>query len=174
MNVQILADVSDAIRVVLERSVVESAGFFAEETWLEQYVDAMETCGTDRNDLSVWELKGFLLVGLRRRFEPSVVIHATVAQFLFNIPSTLPLSGGSEGVSLLKMVIHEILFKITASHAKDGVMQSVTLGEGHCVRRTRLPRNGNVRRDSDDVFVWEHVGPLLVNFRSRFVLCVVT
>ena len=35
-----------------------------------------------------------------------------------------------------------------------------------------FPRNGNVRSDSDDVFVRKHVGLLLVNYRSR-ELCVV-
>ena len=49
-------------------------------------------------------------------------------------------------------------------------MQSVIFVDGHCVRRTTLPRNGNLRRDSDDVFVWEHVGRLLVTVRGRFEL----
>ena len=44
------------IRVVLERSVVESAGLFANETWLEQYIDAMKAFSVDRDDASVCEL----------------------------------------------------------------------------------------------------------------------
>ena len=52
-------------------------------------------------------------------------------------------------------------------------MQSITFVDGHRVRRTTLPRNGSVRRDSNDVFVWEHVGLLLVDYRRGFELCVV-
>ena len=74
--------------------------------------------------------------------------------------------------SSLNEVLHEILCKITARPTKDCVMQSLTFLDGHCVRRTTLPRDGNVRRNSDDVFVWEYEGLLLVNFRSRFKLCV--
>ena len=81
------------------------------------------------SDVSV-ALRGFLLVGFRRRFEPSVAIHATVTQFLCHIPSNLPLCGGRERVSLLSVVLHEMLCKITASDVKDGVMQSVTLVDG--------------------------------------------
>ena len=73
----------------------------------------------------------------------------------------------------LSEVLHAILCQVTASQADEGVRQSVTFVDGHCVRRTTLPRDGNVRRHSDDVFVLEHVGLLLVNFRSRFELCVV-
>jgi len=61
MNV-ILADVSVALRAVLERSVVAPVGFFANETWLEQCIDAVGTFSADRNDVSVWKLMGFLLV----------------------------------------------------------------------------------------------------------------
>ena len=101
----------------------------------------METSSADSDEASVWELRGLLLVGFRRRLELCVVIQANVAQFLFDIPSNLPLCGGSEGVSLLSENLHEILCKITAGHAKDGVMQSATLADGHCVRGTTLPRN---------------------------------
>ena len=114
----------------------------------------------------------FLLDGFRRRFERSAVIHAAAAQFLFDIPRNLTLCDVSERVSLLSEVPHEILCKITASYANDGVMQSVTLVDVHCVRRTTLPRNGNVRRDSDGASVWEHGSLLLVKFRNRFDLCV--
>ena len=54
MNVQILADVSVALRGI----VVESVGFFANETWQEKYVDAMETVIANRNDVSIWEFEG--------------------------------------------------------------------------------------------------------------------
>ena len=147
MNV-ILADASVALRAVLERSVVASVGFFANETWLEHCIDAMGTFSADKNDVSV-------------RFELCVVIRAKAAQFLFDLTSNL------------FEVLRQILCKITAKPTKDGVMQSVTIVDVHRVRRTTLPRNGNVRRDSDDVFVWEHEGLLLVNFRSRFEFCVV-
>ena len=56
----------------------------------------METFSADRNDVSVWELLGLLLVDFRREFELCVVIRAKAAQFLFDLTSNLPLCGGSE------------------------------------------------------------------------------
>ena len=58
-----------------------SAGFLANETWLEQYINAMETLGAINDDVSVWELVGLVLVDFRRRFELCVVIRAKAAQF---------------------------------------------------------------------------------------------
>ena len=55
---------SASIRVVLERSVVESAGLFANETWLEQYIDAMKAFSADRDDVSVCELTDLLVCKL--------------------------------------------------------------------------------------------------------------
>ena len=52
-------------------------------------------------------------------------------------------------------------------------MQSVTFIGGPCARRTKLPRHGNARRDSYDVFVTEHVGLLFIDFHVRFELSVV-
>ena len=48
--------------------------------------------------MSVWELGGLLLVKFRNRFVLCVVIQTDVGQILFDIPSNLPLFGGSEGV----------------------------------------------------------------------------
>ena len=84
--------------------------------------------------LGVWELAGLLLAS---RFELCVAIHTNVAQCLCDIPSNLPLCGGSERVPSVREVIHVILCKIAASHAKYGVMQSVTFVDGHCVRHVR-------------------------------------
>ena len=64
----------------------------------EQHYHATETPGADRDDVSVWELVGLLLVKFRDRFVHCVVIHTDVAQIFFDIPSSLPLCGGSEGV----------------------------------------------------------------------------
>ena len=75
-------------------------------------------------------------------------------------------------VPLVSEILQQILCKITANRTKDGVMKSVTFEDVHCVRRTTLPRNGSVRRDRDDVSVWEHKGLLLVNSRRRFEHCV--
>ena len=47
------ADVNVTLHDVLERSVVDSAGLFANETMLETYFKAMETPGVDRDDVSV-------------------------------------------------------------------------------------------------------------------------
>ena len=51
-----------------------SAGFFANETWLEQYINATETFGIDSDDVSVWELACLFLVNSRSRFQICVVI----------------------------------------------------------------------------------------------------
>ena len=48
------------------KNVVESAGFFAGEIWLEQNINAMEKFSVDRDDFSVWELEGLLLVNFPR------------------------------------------------------------------------------------------------------------
>ena len=42
--------------VVQGRSVVDSAGSFIIEIWLEQHVHATETFGADSDDVSIWEL----------------------------------------------------------------------------------------------------------------------
>ena len=72
--------------------------FFVNETWLEQHVSAMETFSADRDDVSVWKHAGLLLVNFRSRLELCVATNTGVAQLLFDIPSYLPLPGGSEGV----------------------------------------------------------------------------
>ena len=57
--------------------------------------------------------------------------------------------------------------------SRPATRRVINFVDAHCVRRTTPPRNGNVRRDSEDVVVWEHKGLLLVNVRSRFELCVI-
>ena len=58
----------------------------------------METPGADRDDVSVWELVGLLLVKFRNRFALCVVFQTNVGQILFDIPSNLPPCGDSEGL----------------------------------------------------------------------------
>jgi len=58
-------DVNVTLHVALERSVVASVGFFVNETWLAQKIDAMGTFGADGDEVFVWELVDFLLVGFR-------------------------------------------------------------------------------------------------------------
>ena len=137
-----------ALHEAAEGSVVESAGFFNGETWLEQHFHAMETFSADSDEVSVRENVGLLLVGFRRRFELCVVIHANVAQFLFDIPSNHPICGGSEEVSLLNEVLHQILCRITASRKKDGMMESKTFVDGHCMRNAATRVHHTVRRAS--------------------------
>ena len=69
----------------------------------------MATFSADSDEVSVLEFESLLLVGFRLLLELCVVIHANVALFLFDIPSNFPLCGSSEGVSLLREVLHEIL-----------------------------------------------------------------
>ena len=99
-----------------------SAGFFANESRLEKYIDATETFSADRHDVSVWELISLDLVDFRRRFELCFAIRAKAAQFLFDIPHNLPHCGSSERVPSLSEVLQEILCKITAMPTNDGVM----------------------------------------------------
>ena len=49
-----LADVNGTLHDVLERSVVESAGFFTRRTWLDKHFHATETFGAINDDVSVW------------------------------------------------------------------------------------------------------------------------
>ena len=49
----------------MERSVVNSAGLFAFETWLVQNFHATETFSVDSDDDSVWEQIGLILVCFR-------------------------------------------------------------------------------------------------------------
>ena len=76
---KLLADDNVTFHDVLKRSVAESSGFCTNENWLEHHFSATETCGANRDDVSVWELIGLLLVS---RFE----LHTNVAQFLCDIP----------------------------------------------------------------------------------------
>ena len=76
---------------------------FVRETWLEEHFHAMETCNADSDEVSVWELKGLRLVGIRCRLELCVVNRAKAAQFLFDLTSSLPLCGASERDPLLSM-----------------------------------------------------------------------
>ena len=49
-----LADVNGTLHDVVERSVVESAGFFTRGTWLDKHFHATETFGAINHDVSVW------------------------------------------------------------------------------------------------------------------------
>ena len=92
-----------------------------------------ETCGPERDDVSVWELIGLNLVGtFRSRFELIVVVPRHVVEFLFDVTIDLCLSGGRERVPALSEDLHQILSKTRASQIsrKDGVRQSVTFEMG--------------------------------------------
>ena len=93
-----LRGVNVTLHDVLERSVVDSAGLLVNETCLVQYSSAKEMSTADRDHVSVWEHVGLLLVNIRSRLELCVVIKTNEAQLLFDIPSNLPLCGGSEGI----------------------------------------------------------------------------
>ena len=82
-------------------------------------------------------------VNFHSRLELCVVIKTNVAQLLFEIPSNLPLFGGSERVPSPSEVLQVMLCGVTASRAKDGVMQSVTFMDGHSARHavTRVHRD---------------------------------
>ena len=104
---KILADVNVTPR--LERNDVDSAGSFTRDTGLEQHFHVKETFSADSDDVPVWELVDKIDLLLVSRFELRAVIHTNAAQFLADVPSNLPLCGGSERVS---EVLLEILCKI--------------------------------------------------------------
>ena len=87
---QLNADVDVTLHDVLERSVEESAGFFARQTWLVPCVSLTETFSADSGDVFVWEHVGLLLVNFRKRFELCVVIYTDVAQLLHDITKQSP------------------------------------------------------------------------------------
>ena len=101
----LLAGVHVTLHVALERSVVESAGFFANDTWMEKHFRSTETFGPIKDDVSVWELVGLILLDFRRRFELCVVIGDKKAQFLADIPSNIQLCGGSERANFIKFSV---------------------------------------------------------------------
>ena len=49
-----LADVNGTLHDVVERSVMKSTGFLANDTWLEKHFHATETFGAINDDVSVW------------------------------------------------------------------------------------------------------------------------
>ena len=94
---------------------------------------------------------GLLLVGtFCSRFELSVAVESNDAKFLFDTTTDLPLFSGRETVSALRRDPHQIHCKDTASQIpmKDGVRQSVTFENGHCVQYTVTRIHHNARRPS--------------------------
>ena len=87
------------IRVVLERSVVESAGLFAGETWLEQDIDAMKAFSA----------------------ELCVKIHNNVAQFLY--PS-IRISGCNCGRHGNELFFHDLWHKSVDNLLLDALLKS--------------------------------------------------
>ena len=118
---------------------MDTTGFFIGETWLEEHFHAMETFNADSEDVSAWVLKGLLHVGtFSGRFELCVEVKRNVEKFLFGIATDLPLCGGRERIPAFGVDFHHILSEIRASQIsrKDGVRQSLTFENGHCVRHT--------------------------------------
>ena len=108
------ADVKISLHDAGETRVVDSVGFCASGIWLEKHFRATETHSADKNEVSVRENIGFLLVGFRRRLELNVVIHAEVAQHLMNVVNRPLLRDSKEGVPALSDVRHRALCEITA------------------------------------------------------------
>ena len=100
--------------MMLVRSVVESAGTFINEVWLEEYFRAVETFSVNSDDVSEEENAGLTLATCHCRFEHCIVIQTNVAQYLFGNWNNLPLCGGSERVHLLSEDLQQILCKITS------------------------------------------------------------
>ena len=77
---------------------------------------------------------------------------------LFDTWNSLTLCGGRGRVPTLSEDLDGILCEITASQAKEGVMQSATLVDGHCMRHTFRVRHNAQEHDSLDRHVHgEHV-----------------
>ena len=86
---------------------MDSTGLNANETgWKNTRVT--ETFGAERDDVTVWEFAGLILVGtFRGRFELCVVVKRHVAKFLFDITTDPPLFGGRERVPALSEELHQ-------------------------------------------------------------------
>ena len=77
---------------------------------MEQHFHATETLGADRDDVSVWELVGLILVGtFRGQFELCVVVKRNVAKFLFDITTDPPSCGGRERVPPLNEELRQMI-----------------------------------------------------------------
>ena len=108
--------------MMLERSAVDSAGTFTSETWLKTLLRSGNV-GANSDDVSVWELIGFL------RFELCVVIRANIAKIFSLTSRTLSLSAVvAERELSLSRELHQILCEMTANQiqTKDGVRRTVT------------------------------------------------
>ena len=118
-------------------------------TRLEQHFHATETFGTDSDDVYVWKLFGPVLVDFRRRLELCVVIHTKNS---FSV-TYRAISLSAEGVEeyLRSMRFFRNYCGVTASRAKDGVMQSVTFEDGQSVRHavTRVHARRESRKGQD-------------------------
>ena len=94
---------------------MDSTGLNANETGRKN-TRATETIGAERDDVSVWELVGLVLVVTSRdRFELCVVVKRHVAKFLFDITTDLPLCGGHERVPPVSEELHQRVLNISAS-----------------------------------------------------------
>ena len=94
-----------------------------------------------------------LIVGMfRSRSELCVIVKSKVAKFLFDITTDLPLCCGHERVPALSEDLPQILCKIMTNQirTKDGVRQSETFVDGHCVRHTatRIHHDAVVRPET--------------------------
>ena len=96
-------------------------------------------------------LAGFHLVVFHGSMWASCRNDKHEAQLLCDIPSKLPLWGGSARVPLLSEVLHWILSRITANQAEDGARQSKTFVDGHIVWNSVASVRHTVRRASQNV-----------------------
>merc|ERR1712158_103563 len=139
VGVQVLPDVNVALHDGVVDGLVNSAGFHAKESGLEESLGAPEPLVADGDDLAVGKLVGLLQgSGGGGSGHLLLEVQGNVAQLLLDVTDNLPLGGGGEGVAPLGEDLHQVVGQLTASQVKtdDGVGKSVTLVDGDTVGDT--------------------------------------
>merc|ERR1719422_1600940 len=139
VSVQVLPDVNIALHDGVVDSLVDSAGFHAEEGRLEERLGASEPLIADGDDLAVGKLVRLLEGGGGSSGGHFLFkVQGDVAQLLLDVTDDLTLSGGGEGVTTLGEDLHKVVGEVTSSEVKteDGMGKSVTFVDGDGVGDT--------------------------------------
>ena len=129
VGVQVLTDVHVALHDAVVGSLVDAAGFHAQEGRLEEGLRAAEALVADGDDLTVGQLVA-LLQAARAGGGGHLLLEVErhVAELLLDVTHDFPLGGGGEAVATLGEDLHQVVGQVTASQVQtqDGVRQGVT------------------------------------------------
>ena len=139
VGIQILTDVYIALHDGIVRGLVNSCGFHADESGLEQGLGASEPLVSDGDHLSVGKLVALLQGGGGGSSAHLLLeVKGDIAQLLLDVTNDLTLSCGGEGVASLGQDLHQVVGQVTSGQIQtdDGVRKGVTLVDGYCVGDT--------------------------------------